>query len=249
MASRDEEVPTRENSATLHGKSSPEERRVREDARGGGDRAGYLAFVAHEMRNPLATALWSAELLARLSPEERGGARGEKLAGMCLRTLARLRHLVEDHFLAERLAIHGIPVREDAVALAEALSAAAGRVAGLRWQGEVAPAVLVSADRAMLERALEALLAAAARGEAAVTVTARSMPEENAVSVEVRGASPPEDAFRLPDRSTPSDPTGRALGILMARAVAYAHGGSLALMPDGYALVLPGDAGAAGDER
>ena len=38
----------------------------------GEERSGYLGFVAHEVRNPLSTALWSAELLARMSPAERG---------------------------------------------------------------------------------------------------------------------------------------------------------------------------------
>src|SRR5919198_5230984 len=79
-------------------------------------RGGFLGFVAHEMRNPLSTALWSAELLARLSPEERSGPRGEKLAGMALRALQRLRFLIEDHFLAERLDIDGILVRLEPVA-------------------------------------------------------------------------------------------------------------------------------------
>src|SRR6266545_1024788 len=87
-------------------------------------RGGFLGFVAHEMRNPLATALWSAELLARLSPEERGGARGEKLAGMALRALQRLRYLVEDHFLAERLDAEGIPLRLEQIAVADAVAAA-----------------------------------------------------------------------------------------------------------------------------
>ena len=66
-------------------------------------RASYLGFVAHEARNPLATALWSAELLGRISPEERGGARGEKLAATCRQSLERLRHIVEDHLLSDRI--------------------------------------------------------------------------------------------------------------------------------------------------
>ena len=73
-------------------------RRPTDDVRG-----DHLGFVAHEVRNPLSTALWSAELLARMTPEERGGARGEKLTAMCLRSLGRVRQLVEDHFLCERL--------------------------------------------------------------------------------------------------------------------------------------------------
>src|SRR5512138_522027 len=95
----------------------------RDDSGGGAARrrGAFLGFVAHEVRNPLSTALWSAELLARLSAEERGGARGEKLVGMCLRSISRVRQLVEDHFLCERLDSGGIPVRAEGVGLREAV--------------------------------------------------------------------------------------------------------------------------------
>jgi signal transduction histidine kinase len=206
-------------------------------------RAGYLAYVAHEMRNPLSTALWSAELLARLSPEDRAGPRGEKLAGMCLRTLARLRHLVEDHFLTERLAIHGLPVRLEAVPLADAIAAAAGRATGARCDIDV-DGVVVAADRALLERAVEGLVAVAARENTPVRVSAETRGE--LVEVRIQGATPPPDAFRMPDRSTPSDASGRPLSVLMARSVARVHGGDLALVDDGFALTLPVEDASAG---
>ena len=66
-------------------------------------RPGHLGFVAHEIRNPLSTALWTAEMLARMTAADRGGARGEKLSAMCLRSVARVRQLIEDHLLCERL--------------------------------------------------------------------------------------------------------------------------------------------------
>src|SRR5512138_781972 len=92
------------------------------DERAEGERRrAFLGFVAHEVRNPLSTALWSAELLARITPEERGGARGEKLSAMCLRSISRVRQLVEDHFLCERLDSGGIPVRAEGVGLREAV--------------------------------------------------------------------------------------------------------------------------------
>jgi len=103
--------------------------REREDgsARGEDARGDHLGFVAHEVRNPLSTALWSAELLARMNAEERGGGRGEKLTAMCLRSLGRVRQLIEDHFLCERLDARGIPSRPEAVPLHPLLEEIAGR--------------------------------------------------------------------------------------------------------------------------
>ena len=175
-------------------------------------RGNFLGFVAHEMRNPLSTALWSAELLARLPREERAGPRGEKLAGMALRALQRLRLLIEDHFLAERLDVAGIPLRPEAVLLREALETIASKL-------PIAPSisggeeVVVLADRSLLERALEGLVA-------------------------VRGSRPPPHALAPPHKGTQSDPTGRALVPHMAVRVARALGGSLQISPDGEGYLL-----------
>src|SRR3990172_12744228 len=132
-------------------------------------RGGYLGYVAHEVRNPLSTALWSAELVARMPPEERGGAGGEKLTAMCLRSLGRVRQLVEDHFLCERLDAQGLLVRPEGLPVRELLEEIAGRrsldVGPLTV--DVAPSALVLADRVLLDRALDALLAAAGREGAA----------------------------------------------------------------------------------
>ena len=95
-------------------------------------RSGYLGFVAHEVRNPLSTALWTAELLTRMSPEERGGARGDKLSAMCLRSLSRVRQIVEDHFLCERLDVAGIPVRAETLVLGEVIDTLLDRRPGRR---------------------------------------------------------------------------------------------------------------------
>ena len=125
-------------------------------------RGGFLGFVAHEMRNPLSTALWSAELLVRLAPEERAGPRGEKLTGMSLRALQRLRLLIEDHFLAERLEVGGIPFKVDDVVLREALDLVASKAALADLTVAIEDGVAVRADRGLLERALDGLLASAA---------------------------------------------------------------------------------------
>lgn len=202
-------------------------------------RSGYLAFVAHEVRNPLSTALWSAELLARISADERGGPRGEKLAGMCLRALARVRLLVEDHFLSERLDVAGIPVRAEEISVQEALEAAIGRRSGFGAACDVSGAdgLVVIADRALLDRAMDALLTAAGQGGAHIAVECGET--GGGAVVRFRGAPPAPDALADPDRDTPSDPKGRPLALGMARRIAWALGGSLSVVDGKYVLSLP----------
>jgi signal transduction histidine kinase len=156
---------------------------------------------------------------------------------MCLRTLSRLRHLVEDHFLAERLAIRGLPLRLEAVLVREGLATALGRVPQARFELECEGAPAVAVDKAMFERALEGLIAVCAREESVVRIQVSARGSD--VEIAFAGAAPPPNAFASPDRSTPSDPSGRALGLLMARAVAEAHGGSLEAGDRGFLLRLP----------
>ncbi len=204
-----------------------------------GVRAGYLAFTAHEVRNPLSTALWSAELLTRMPAAERGGARGEKLASMCLRALTRLRLLVEDHFLIERLETGGLSTRLEALSPGEALAAAIARrpqdSGPCELQGS--PHALVAADRLLLERSLSGLLHAAGRGGAPVRVSASR--EGAWIVIHVRGAPPPEAALVDPGQGSESDAHGHSLSLAMARRVATVLGGELRIEKDGYLFTLP----------
>lgn len=207
-------------------------RRAADEARG-----GHLGFVAHEIRNPLSTALWTAELLARMSSAERGGARGEKLSAMCLRSIARVRQLVEDHLLTERLDVGGIPLRVEPMGVAEILGAVLER----RGAGaptvavDVDPALGVLADRSLLERGLEALVGVAG-ADGAGTVTARAAGGE--VVVVVGGKAADDAALADPVKGAPSDPTGRALALPLARRIAAALGGTLTAGQDGWRLTL-----------
>jgi signal transduction histidine kinase len=204
-------------------------------------RGDYLGFVAHEVRNPLSTALWSAELLARMPAEERAGARGEKLTQMCLRSLGRVRQLVEDHFLCERLDAHGIPTRAERVPLRALVEEIAGR-RGLDLANpelQIAPELLVNADRTLLDRALEALLACAGREGAAVRVSADT--GQGRVEIRVEGAELGPDPLRDPRKGTQGDPRGRALALPMARRIAAALGGVLVREGGALVLTMPGD--------
>jgi signal transduction histidine kinase len=202
-------------------------------------RGAFLGFVAHEVRNPLSTALWSAELLARLTAEERGGARGEKLVGMALRSIGRVRQLIEDHFLCERLDAGGLALKLEPIAaseLAETLRERAKEAGGLTL--DFPGGLAIRADRLLLERALDALFGAASRDGAPVRIVATEDGEASVVFA-VSGAPPLPDALRDPAKGSPSDQRGRALGLPVARRVAAALGGTLAVSPEGYTLSLP----------
>ena len=95
----------------------------------------------------------------------------------------------------------------------------------------------VTADRALLDRALDSLVGAASRDGAAVRVVAEE--RDGAVTFEVTGAPPLPDALRDPVKGSPSDQRGRALSLPVARRVAAALGGTLVASPEGYALSLP----------
>jgi signal transduction histidine kinase len=204
-----------------------------------GQRAGTLGFVAHEVRNPLATALWTAELLARMSAEDRAGPRGDKMTAMMLRALGRVRQTIEDHFLCERLDVAGLPVHLEALGAAEAVGAAAARRAP-----DLGPVTVdvdgearVLADRGLLERALDALVAAAGAEGTAVRVGARGV--DGNLQLRFEGVPAAEALLVDPDKSSPAHPKGRALGLPAARRVAAALGGGLAVQGGAWVLTLP----------
>jgi signal transduction histidine kinase len=202
-----------------------------------GDRASHLGFVAHEVRNPMSTALWTAELMSRMSAEERGGPRGEKLAAMCQRSIARVRQLVEDHLLSERLDAGGIPLRLEDVGARQAVGGAVERrtdPGALTVDGDD---VGIRADRMLLERALEALVAVSGRDGAPVRVSL-SADDTHAVIV-VSGQPATADALQDPIKGSLGDQRGRALALPMARRIAQALGGALAASSGGWVLTLP----------
>jgi hypothetical protein len=208
---------------------------------GAARRSGYLGFVAHEVRNPLSTALWSAELLARMPPGERGGPRGEKLTAMCLRSLGRVRQLVEDHFMCERLDVAGLPVRPEAVDVREVLEAIA-----IRRQATAAPPAMqvepvsIDGDRALLERALDALVALAGREGAPVQV--EGVLRGGRLRLTFLGHPATPDALEDPRKGSPGEPRGRALAGPLARRAAEALGAALEIHDGAFVLTLAGAA-------
>ncbi|HUJ29314.1 MAG TPA: histidine kinase dimerization/phospho-acceptor domain-containing protein, partial [Myxococcales bacterium] len=145
-------------------------------------RGKYLAFVAHEIKNPLATVLWSADLLKRMKGDERGGERGEKMIDVSLRALRRMRRLVDDFFTIERLGEGGYELRKDRLQLRELVAQAVQQLTDKEGypvegfvnemgQGEV------TGDAEMLKRAFRCLAEYMARpGEKEPRVLITSVP-------------------------------------------------------------------------
>src|SRR3954465_15685784 len=82
-------------------------------------RGKYLGFVAHEIKNPLATALWSSDLLKRMEGADRTGERAEKMIDVSLRALRRMRRLIDDYFTIERRVESGYELRKDRLSMKE----------------------------------------------------------------------------------------------------------------------------------
>jgi K+-sensing histidine kinase KdpD len=202
-----------------------------------GARPAYLGFIAHEIRNPMSTALWTAELLGRLSAADRAGARGEKLVALCFRSLTKVRLLVEDHLLCERLDAGGYPIRVERLILAEVVEAVASKQIGDNppLERQVPPELAVLADRILLERALDGLVGACGREAAAVRLTARAAGDR----VLVRVAGGPVASLDDPHKGAPSDQRGRALALPTSRRAAAAFGAHLAVEGEGYLLSIP----------
>ncbi len=200
------------------------------------EKASQLAFVAHEIRNPLSTALWSVELLARMTAEERGGPRGEKLSRMSLRALTRLRRLVEDHLLAARLDVGGIPVDPEEIPAREMFPGATA-IGASSLELELESGLSVVADPALARRVVEAVLLAAARGGVDVRVTGA---RRGAVArFHVEGAPATPEDLADPRRGDPGDTRGAALALPVARRACQLLGGSIRAASGAWVLELP----------
>src|SRR5438132_8749655 len=134
----------------------------------GNRRGKYLGFVAHEIKNPLATALWSCDLLKRMESGDRSGERAEKMIDVSLRALRRMRRLIDDFFTIERLLEHGYDLKRERLKLKDlvgsalqALSEKDG-ISSEGWVLELGEGETVG-DADMLRRAVRAVLEHMAR--------------------------------------------------------------------------------------
>jgi two-component system sensor histidine kinase KdpD len=208
------------------------------------DRPKYLGFVAHEIKNPLATALWSCDLLKRLEPAERGSERAEKMIDVSLRALRRMRRLIDDFFTLERLEQGGYELRRERLPLRELVESSVQMLAekdGIATQGWTVEAQgEVQGDGALLKRAVRALLEYLARAspEPRLRVSSRKAAGGHELLV-VADAPPSPLVPPPPEERQAGDPQGAVLGFALAARVLEWHGGRIEPREGGFSLFFP----------
>src|SRR5919204_3422658 len=210
-----------------------------------GKRGKYLGYVAHEIKNPLATALWSCDLLKRMGAEERVGDRAEKMIDVSIRALRRMRRLIDDFFTIERLLEHGYELKREKLALKDLVEPAMQTLAekdGIPTDGWVLELgdAYTTGDGDMLRRAVRASLEHMARGspKPRLSIAARADGPNPALHVRAEAAPspmvPPE-----PEERPSGDPSGAVLGFALAARILGSHGGRLEERDGGLWLVFP----------
>jgi len=211
-----------------------------------GKRGKYLGFVAHEIKNPLATALWSCDLLKRMEPADRTGERADKMVDVSLRALRRMRRLIDDFFTIERLLEHGYDLKRENVAVRDLVDPAMKLLAekdGISTEGWVLELddAVTAGDAEMLRRAVRATLEHMARGPAAksrLSISARA--ENGKPALHIKADAPPTPVVPPdPEDRQSGDPSGGVLGFALAARILAAHGGSMQEREGGLWLVFP----------
>ena len=204
----------------------------------------FIARASHALRTPLAGVLSQAEVALR--KERSAEAYQEAIADIA--AAARESAAVVDGVLAQSRAdnvggeLRREPVGMDEIAQAlRRLFSPRAEQLGLALRFELAPALVVDADRGRLLEALEALLDNAVRytpkgGE----VGLRAMPAEAGVAIEVwdtgLGISIDEagqvfERFFRGRAAAQSQQPGSGLGLSVVRAIVEAHGARVVLRP------------------
>jgi K+-sensing histidine kinase KdpD len=213
----------------------------------GNRRGKYLGFVAHEIKNPLATALWSCDLLKRMDAADRGGPRAEKMVDASLRALRRMRRLVDDYFTIERLGEHGYELHNEDLELRAVVDGAVAAlaekdgVATQSWSVDVPNTVRVTGDGEMLRRGIRVVcehMAQGGAGQPKLSIIGHAV--STGAELVVSSSSPPAPMVPPRPEDRPSgDPLGTVLGYALAQAIVAAHGGSLQERDGALLITLP----------
>ena len=203
----------------------------RRDADLAREHSQHVAFMAHELRNPLMAAFMAAHAL-----QKKGRPDDEHAVSLLVRNLMSLRELIDHVLIADRLAGQ-IPVtreRLEVKALLEEIEADS-RLAAERNQVQIhieAPDTLhLEGDRRLLRSAISNLLGNAIKfTHEGRTITLRAKRSEGCVTVEVEDGCdglPEGNAEELfePFVQRGENRTGFGLGLAIVKQAVEAHGG------------------------
>jgi signal transduction histidine kinase len=211
-------------------------------------KSNFVAIASHELRTP-ASAVYGvfATLVGR---EELPAETREALVRMGYEQAERLRRLIEQlldlsQLDSGRITVDRIPVVLHSV-LEDIIATAVPHDTDVRL--EVSPGLTALVDLQVLERILSNLLMNATHyGSSPIAVLAEERDGHISIAVEDSGPGVPEHLRdSLFDRFVRGDDVrGSGLGLTIARAYAFAHGGDLTLAPGDVAsrfeLILPRD--------
>jgi signal transduction histidine kinase len=223
-------------------------------------RADFVSLVSHELRSPMASLIGSAQTVRErwreLAPEQR-----DSFLGLIAHETSRLATLVEDVLDTSRIEAGTFTYSFVDVDVGELVRAAVA--AADSGQNDVAvraeparPLPTVRGDAERLRQVLTNLVENAVKYSPAggeVRVSTRAENGHVHVAVSDRGPGIPSEHQRLIfekfGRAKPGDKTkpGTGLGLYIARSIAEAHGGGIAVesVPNGgatFTLTLPLDA-------
>jgi signal transduction histidine kinase len=195
-----------------------------------------LANVSHELRTPLARMKIGLELI-----DVRADVPARKRIAVLNEEIDELEKLIADVLTTSRLELSALPLRPVQLQAREVLEKSRARAEALSQaqpiEIEAPPDLTLTADEALLSRALDNLIdnarKYAANGEKPIRIEATR--ENGAVLFAVRDHGPgfaPDELERVFDafyrgETAPSQGAGYGLGLALARRVAEAHGGSI----------------------
>jgi signal transduction histidine kinase len=206
------------------------------------------AEVAHELRNVL--QIISASAYVARQEVDRGDCGAAKPHVAKIEKHARIAHAIVDDLMA---LARGEPLHSEPMLLVDAISAARDDLAdGASWQDSLEPRDLrLRAHPGLLTRLFHVLYENAIHASAprAPTIVTRVRIEAGHVVIEVADDGPgvPEAiAARIFEPLVTARAGGTGLGLALARRIAMAHAGKIALAPGGptggatFRVDLPG---------
>jgi two-component system, OmpR family, sensor histidine kinase CreC len=199
----------------------------------------YVATLTHEIKSPLAAIRGAAELLREPLPE----SERVRFTGNIEEQVARAQDLVDRLLELSSLERRAVLTEREPIALAEVADAVRDELATVATQRgveifvDVDPALTVSGDRFLLQRALSNLVLNAidfSPRDATVVIDAQRKRGTVELTVRDHGPGLPDYAHerifeKFFSTARPGGKKGTGLGLAFVREVAQLHGGSARL--------------------